>query len=98
MRMRTAILYASLVVAVAAQVVSGAGEVRMLEVTGEGAKFWPRWRGPSGQGIVAPGSYTNWWSPTAKIKWRTQVPGNGNSSPIVWGDRIYLTTAQSNGA
>ena len=69
----------------------------MVEVTGDGVKFWPRWRGPSGQGIVAPGNYTNWWSPTAKIKWRTQVPGSGNSSPIVWGDRVYLTTAQNNG-
>ena len=70
----------------------------MVEVTGEGAKFWPRWRGPSGQGFVAPGSYTNRWSPKEKIKWRAEVPGTGNSSPIVWGDRIYLTTAQNNGA
>ncbi len=70
----------------------------MVEVAGEGAKFWPRWRGPSGQGIVTPGKYTNWWSPTARIKWRTAVPGTANSSPIVWSDRIYLTTAQDSGA
>ena len=36
-------------------------DVRMIEVAGEGAKFWPRWRGPSGQGLVAPGKYTNAW-------------------------------------
>jgi len=98
MRMRAALLFALLVLSVSAPGVWGAGEVRMVEVTGEGAKFWSRWRGPSGQGLVAPGNYTNWWSPTAKIKWRTQLPGSGNSSPIVWGDRIYLTTAQNNGA
>src|SRR5262245_11908021 len=98
MCMRGALLFALLVLSVAAHGVWGAGEVRMVEITGEGAKFWPRWRGPSGQGLVAAGAYTNWWSPTAKIKWRTQVPGAGNSSPIVWGDRLYLTTAQNNGA
>jgi len=96
--MRTTILVATLLAAAGAHVASRAGEVRMIEVTGEGAKFWPRWRGPSGQGLVAPGNYTNWWSPKERIKWKTAVPGAGNSSPIVWGDRIYLTTAQGNGA
>ena len=96
--MRTGLLIASLLLTSAGHVLSRAGEVRMIEVTGEGARFWPRWRGPSGQGFVAPGSYTNWWSPTAKIKWRTRIPGSGNSSPIVWADRIYVTTSQNNGA
>jgi outer membrane protein assembly factor BamB len=81
-----------------AYLVSQTGEVRMIEVTGAGAKFWPRWRGPSAQGYVAPGKYANTWSPNTNIKWRTPVPGAGNSSPIVWGDRIYLTTAQQAGA
>jgi outer membrane protein assembly factor BamB len=75
-----------------------AEEPRMIEVTGEGAKYWPRWRGPSGQGFVAPGKYANTWSPTRNVKWRVQVPGQGNSSPIVWGDRIFLTTAHDGGA
>ena len=70
----------------------------MIEVTGEGARFWSRWRGPSGQGLVAPGKYANTWSPTTNIKWRVQIPGAGNSSPIVWGDRIYVTTAQEGGS
>jgi outer membrane protein assembly factor BamB len=75
-----------------------AEEPRMIEVTGEGAKYWPRWRGPSGQGFVAPGTYANTWSPTRNVKWRVQVPGQGNSSPIVWGDRIFVTTAHAGGA
>jgi outer membrane protein assembly factor BamB len=87
-----------LLVATADLRASRAGEVRMIEVTGEGARYWPRWRGPSGQGLVPPGRYTNTWSPTSRVKWRVTVPGAGNSSPIVWGDRIYLTTAQRGGA
>jgi outer membrane protein assembly factor BamB len=75
-----------------------AEEPRMIEVAGEGAKFWPRWRGPSGQGLVAPGKYANTWSPSTNIKWKVAVPGQGNSSPIVWGDRIFLTTSYDSGA
>lgn len=75
-----------------------AGEPHMIEVTGEGAKYWPRWRGPSGQGLVTPAKYINWWNPTSNVKWRVQVPGQGNSSPIVWRDRIYLTTSYDRGA
>lgn len=96
--MRTTALILSLLIAGSGHLVSRAGDVRMIEVTGEGAKFWSRWRGPSGQGFVAPGKYANWWSPTANIKWRIPIPGSGNSSPIVWGDRLYLTTAQNSGA
>ncbi len=70
----------------------------MITVSGEGAKYWPRWRGPSGQGHVVPGKYANTWSPTSNVKWRVPVAGAGNSSPIVWGDRIFLTTAQNRGA
>src|SRR5688572_27504283 len=72
------------------------GEVRMIAVAGEGAKYWPRWRGPSGQGVVGAGKYTNTWSPTSHVKWRVPVAA-GNSSPIVWGDRIYLTASQDYG-
>jgi outer membrane protein assembly factor BamB len=96
--MRGFVLAASLLVGLSAHLLARAGEVRMVEVTGEGAKFWSRWRGPSGQGFVAAGKYANFWNPTTNVKWRVQVPGSGNSSPIVWADRIYLTTAQTGGA
>ena len=71
-------------------------DVRMVEVTGDAAKYWPRWRGPSGQGLVAPGAYTDKWSASTSV-WKTTVPGRGNSSPIVWCDRIFLTTGYGNG-
>src|SRR3989337_1324069 len=71
-------------------------DVRMIEVAGEGAKYWPRWRGPSGQGQVPGGQYTDKWSATTGV-WKVTVPGRGNSSPIVWGDRIFLTAGYGNG-
>jgi len=73
-------------------------EATMVEVEGEGAKYWPRWRGPSGQGIVDSGKYRDKWSPTEGIKWKVAVPGRGHSSPVVWGDHIFFTTEYDNGA
>ena len=71
-------------------------DVRMVAVDGEGARYWPVWRGPSGQGLVT-GSYPDTWSATENVEWKKPVPGRGNSSPIVWGDRIFLTTAYDGG-
>jgi len=71
--------------------------VSMIAETGEAATFWPRWRGPSGQGIVAGTGYVDRWSATENVRWKTPLPGAGNSSPIVWRDRIFLTTAYDNG-
>lgn len=71
-------------------------DVRMVAVEGEGAKYWPRWRGPSGQGLAAAGAYTDAWTPKTSV-WKVTVPGSGNSSPIVWADRIFLTTGYGNG-
>src|SRR5687767_13464133 len=71
--------------------------VRMIADEGEGAKYWPRWRGPSGQGLVAGTGYVDTWSATENVLWKAAVPGRGNSSPIVWGDRIFVTTAYEAG-
>jgi len=72
-------------------------DVRMVDVEGEGAKYWPVWRGPSGQGIVTGAGYPDTWSATETVAWKKPVGGRGNSSPIVWGDRIFLTTAYDGG-
>ena len=71
--------------------------VGMITVEGEGAKYWPRWRGPSGQGLVAGSGYPDTWSATQNVAWKTPVPGQGNSSPIVWGDSVFVTTAYQGG-
>ena len=71
--------------------------VRMVPPDGEGGRYWPRWRGPSGQGVVEGTGYPDTWSATTNVLWKTSVPGNGSSSPIVWGDRIFLTTSRNGG-
>ena len=73
--------------------------VEMIRVEGEGATYWSRWRGPSGQGIVE-GShrYPDRWSSEQNVRWRTRLEGEGNSSPIVWDEKIFLTAAYDGGA
>ena len=58
-----------------------------------GAASWPQWRGPSGQGVSEETKLPSEWNATKNIKWKTAIPGRGHSSPIVWGNRIFVTTA-----
>lgn len=61
--------------------------------SGFGRGNWPQWRGPDGQGVSAEKGLPVEWSGTKNVKWKTAIPGRGHSSPIVWGKRIFLTTA-----
>ena len=54
---------------------------------------WPQWRGPRGQGVSEEKNLPLEWSATKNIKWKTPLPGRGHSSPIVWGNRLFLTTS-----
>ena len=54
---------------------------------------WPGWRGPEGQGVSTETGLPAEWSKTKNIKWKTPISGRGHSSPIVWGKKIFLTTA-----
>ncbi len=54
---------------------------------------WAQWRGPDGQGIASDANVPLEWSPTKNVLWKQAIPGRGHSSPVVWGDRIFLTTA-----
>lgn len=75
-----------------------APRVRMLPADGDGAKYWPRWRGPTGQCLAGDtAAYPETWSATSHVLWKVAVPGRGNSSPILWNDRLYLTTARDRG-
>ena len=71
--------------------------VRLIPAEGDGHKYWPRWRGPSGQGIVPGSGYPDTWSETENVLWKTEVPGRGVSSPIVWDNQIFLTTSRDQG-
>jgi outer membrane protein assembly factor BamB len=72
-------------------------EIHMVELEGEASRYWPRWRGPTGQGLAADGAYPDTWSDTQNVHWKVELPGRGNSSPIVWKDRLFLTTAHDAG-
>lgn len=53
---------------------------------------WASWRGPLNTGVAeAPAPIT--WSDTENVAWKVELPGRGFSTPVVWGSRIYLTTA-----
>lgn len=53
---------------------------------------WPKWRGPHETG-VAKGSAPIEWSDTKNIVWKSSIPGRGHSSPVLWGDLVFVTTA-----
>ena len=60
------------------------------------AESWGHWRGPLQTGVAA-GAAPVRWSDTSNIAWRVEIPGRGHSSPVIWGDRIFLTTAVPTG-
>jgi len=57
---------------------------------------WPQWRGPFFNGMARGDAPTS-WSDTNNIKWKADIPGRGFSTPVIWGDRIFLTTAVPTG-
>ena len=56
------------------------------------AENWPGWRGQSGDGISTETGIPTRWSGTENIAWKVTIPGNGHSSPVVWGNRVFLTS------
>ncbi|MCS7024159.1 MAG: PQQ-binding-like beta-propeller repeat protein [Bryobacteraceae bacterium] len=63
-----------------------------LSVFGTDLAHWTRWRGPHQNG-VAPGDVPTEWSDNKNVAWKTTIPGRGHSSPVIYGNTIYLTTA-----
>jgi outer membrane protein assembly factor BamB len=61
---------------------------------GEG--YWSYWRGPAADGMAV-GDAPLRWSDTENVKWKTDIPGRGSSSPVIWGDQIFITTAIKTG-
>jgi outer membrane protein assembly factor BamB len=61
------------------------------------AENWSQFRGPTGQGISGETGLPTRWSATEHVAWKTPIPGESWSSPIVWGDRVFVTTATADG-
>ena len=59
----------------------------------DAARFWAQWRGPFATGVSRTATPPLEWSETKNIRWKVPIPGRSSSTPIVWGDRIFLLTA-----
>ncbi len=57
------------------------------------AENWPQWRGPFSTGISTETNLATEWSATENVAWRIDLPGQAGATPVVWDDRIFLTTA-----
>jgi outer membrane protein assembly factor BamB len=58
------------------------------------AENWPNWRGPNSDGISNEKGLPTKWSETENIAWKLTLPGKGSSTPVIWGDRMFLTCAE----
>lgn len=54
---------------------------------------WPTWRGPLFTGEVIKGNPPTEWSETKNVKWKTPIPGRGLSTPVIWGDQLFITSS-----
>jgi len=54
---------------------------------------WPAWRGPLGSGVVPEKNVPLKWSATENVRWKIPLPDRGNSTPAVWGDKVFVTQA-----
>lgn len=61
------------------------------------ADNWPAWRGPTGQGFCAEKHLPLVWSDKQNVKWKIKLAHQGNSTPVVWGDKIFVTQANRGG-
>lgn len=59
----------------------------------EAEQYWPQWRGPLDTGVAPHANPPAEWTEDQNVRWKTELPGLGHSTPIVWGDRVFLTAA-----
>lgn len=52
---------------------------------------WPQWRGPAGSGVTTTNRVVIQWGPDQNVKWKIDLPEPGNSTPIVWEDKVFFT-------
>ena len=69
----------------------------LLAATAAQAQEWPRFRGPGGQGHSDEKGLAESWNATTNVAWKTAIPGEGWSSPIAWGEKVFLTAATDGG-
>src|SRR5439155_2166694 len=60
------------------------------------ADNWPEWRGPTGTGICFEKNLPTVWGTNQNVRWKTPLPEPGNSTPIIWSNRVFVTQAIEN--
>src|SRR5512141_2853043 len=58
-------------------------------------EHWPQFRGPQSTGIAEDPTLPDTWNTTRSVVWKAEIPGSGWSSPVVWGDRIFVPSVIS---
>jgi outer membrane protein assembly factor BamB len=73
---------------------AGAGALLLVcSVLTAAGSNWPAWRGPAGTGVCSEQDLPLRWSTNENIRWKVPLPDRGNSTPIVWGRRVFVTQA-----
>ncbi|MCC2671281.1 MAG: outer rane biosis protein BamB [Armatimonadetes bacterium] len=65
----------------------------LLAASAVAAENWPGFRGPRGDGSSQEKALPLRWSATENVAWKVPIPGRGHSSPVVWGDRVFVVSA-----
>ncbi|MCH7924869.1 MAG: PQQ-like beta-propeller repeat protein [Planctomycetes bacterium] len=84
--MNKTVIIAALLTALALPVIADEKESAALNQ-------WAQWRGPLGTGVAPHANPPLTWSEEKNVRWKTAIPGKGLSTPVIWGDRIFLTAA-----
>src|SRR6185312_6180378 len=74
-----------------------AAALALLLVTTAAADNWPRFRGPNGTGVSADKDVPVKWDEGSGLLWKVALPGLGNSSPVIWGDRLFVLASPRGG-
>ncbi|MFL3666657.1 MAG: PQQ-binding-like beta-propeller repeat protein [Verrucomicrobiota bacterium] len=61
------------------------------------AENWPTWRGPAANGVAPGGNPPTVFSESKNVQWKTKLPGSGSSTPVIWGDQVFIMTAEKTG-
>ena len=61
------------------------------------AENWPTWRGPAANGVAPGGNPPTEFSENKNVQWKIKVPGSGTSTPVIWGDQVFVLTAEKTG-
>lgn len=69
------------------------GSLFAADTSADREQNWPQWRGPKADGVAPKGTPPTEWSESKNVKWKVPTPGFGTSTPIIWGNKVFLLTA-----